>query len=167
MYMSYAYYSLMLAITLLFMKKDTIWFKFWIPDVKSGILKGLVAFPIFFSIGYIVNILFPVQLKVQDNVNVNSASVFLLITLVAPTVEEFMFRGYMQEYLRQRLKTEWTIVISGLIFSIFHPFVLFPQVFIAGIFMAYLREISGSILPGIVVHILNNLVEYMSAAFAR
>ncbi len=165
-YASYAYYSLMFAITLLFMKRDSIWMKFWIPDFKFGTVKGLVLFPVFFFISYLINAVFPVSLKVQKGVDVHSPMLFLLIVIVAPLTEEFMFRGYIQEYLRGRLTPEWTVIASALTFSLFHPLNLFPQVFVSGIFLSYVRESSGSILPGIVIHILNNLIGYLSALFA-
>lgn len=163
---SYAYYSLMLAMTLFFMKKDSIWFRFWIPDFKSGVLKGFLFFPVFFFVGFLINAMFPVSLQVQSDVDVHSLSLFLLIVVVAPVVEEIMFRGYIQEYFRGRLSAEWTVLVSALVFSFFHPFDLFPQVFVSGVFLSYLRESSGSILPGIVIHFLNNLVGYLSALFA-
>lgn len=165
-YASYAYYSLMLAITLLFMKRDSIWLRFWIPNLKSGTFRGLVLFPAFFFISYLTNAVFPVSLKVQKGVNVHSPSLFLLIVIVAPLTEEFMFRGYIQEYFRGRINPEWAVIASALVFSLFHPFSLFPQVFVSGVFLSYVRESSGSILPGIVIHVLNNLIGYLSALFA-
>ena len=165
-YASYAYYSLMLGMTLLLMKKDSIWPRFWIPDLKSGVLKGLLFFPVFLFIGFLVNLLFPISLQAKNEVDIHSLPLFFLIVVVAPIVEEFMFRGYIQEYFRERLSPERTILVSALVFSLFHPFDLFPQVFISGIFLSYVRERSGSILPGIVVHLLNNLVGYLSALFA-
>ena len=165
-YASYAYYSLMFAITLLFMKRDSIWMRFWIPEVKSGTVKGLLLFPAFFFISYLVNAVFPVSLRVQKGVDVHSPSLFLLIVIIAPLTEELMFRGYIQEYFRERLTPEWAVIISALMFSFFHPFNLFPQVFVSGVFLSYVRESGGSILPGIVIHILNNLIGYLSALFA-
>ncbi len=165
-YASYAYYSLMLAMTLFFMKKDSIWFRFWIPDVKSGVLKGLLFFPAFFFLSFLINAMFPVSLQTQNNVDIHSFTLFFLIVVVAPLVEEIMFRGYIQEYFRGRLTSEWTVLISALVFSFFHPFNLFPQVFVSGVFLSYLRESTGSLLPGIIIHFLNNLMGYLSALFA-
>ncbi len=161
-YASFAYYSLMLALTLVFMRMDSIWLRFWIPEFRSGVLKGLINFPVFFILGFLVNRLFPVEIPQSDIEP--SFGLILLIVLVAPITEELMFRGYVQEYFRGRLKAEWAILMSALIFSLFHPIQLFPQVFIAGVFLSYLREASGSILPGIVVHVLNNAVGILTSA---
>ena len=162
-YSAYAYYFLMSAITFLFMRRDSIWMKFWFPDVKKGILKGLIYFPIFAVISFLITLMFPVK---GGETLPDLKLAFPLIVIISPIVEELIFRGYVQEYFRQRLKVEWAIIISALIFSIFHPINLFPHAFVSGVFLSYIREASGSLMPGIVVHFLNNLLGFIETALA-
>ncbi len=159
------YYLIMIWITIQFMRMDSIWLRFWIPDFKSGILKGLKAFPLFFGLMLAVNFLFPVQMTPQ-NERV-SLIPFILVTLIlAPLAEEFIFRGYIQEYLRRRLRAELAILVSALLFSLFHPLEFFPQIFVVGVFLSTLREYTNSILPGIVVHTLNNTLAVLSLVYS-
>lgn len=159
------YYLFMMWLTLRFMKMDSIWLRFWIPDVKSGVLKGLKVFPLFFLVVLSINLLFPVQLAPQNGEI--PFLIFAVITLsLAPVAEEFIFRGYIQEYLRQRFKGEVTVIVSALIFALFHPLEYFPQIFVVGVFLSALREYTNSILPGIVVHALNNTLAVLSVVFS-
>ena len=161
-YSAYAYYFLMAAITLLFMRRDSIWMRFWFPDLKKGILKGLIYFPIFAVLSFIITSIFPVK---GSGTPPDLKLSFPLIVLISPVVEELVFRGYVQEYFRQRLKVEWAIIVSSLVFSIFHPIDLFPHAFVSGVFLSYIREASGSLMPGIVVHFLNNLLGFIEVVF--
>jgi membrane protease YdiL (CAAX protease family) len=165
-YTLYAYYFFMAAITVWFMKKDSIWPRFWFPDVKRGVMKGLFAFPLFVVVSFLVSSLFPVKLSSGNSTDTNLIMLFSLLVLLSPITEEIIFRGYIQEYFRQRLKVEWAIVISALVFSLFHPFDFFPYAFVSGVFLSYLRESTGSLIPGIVVHLLNNLIGFIEITLA-
>lgn len=163
-----AYYSFMLFLTLLFMRRDSIHLKFWIPDVKTGVIKGILAFPILLLITTLISLIFPLDLNSlpKGNEKISLPLFFVVAVLLAPLVEELMFRGYMQEYFRKRFKTEWTIVISALIFTMYHPFPMFPQIFVMGIFLSTLREVTSSLVPGMVVHAVNNILTFFMVFMA-
>ncbi len=81
----------------------------------------------------------------------------LCIAIFGPLVEELLFRGAITKILLQQYKPLSAILLSGLIFGIFH---LNPaQVVVAipiGFLLAWLYYRTGSILPGLLIHILNN-----------
>lgn len=83
----------------------------------------------------------------------------MLGALVAPVVEELFFRGFLYPALRRRLGVAGGIVLSAVIFGLFHANVwLFFPTAIIGIILAYLYEREGSLGPPIVLHSLNNLI---------
>ena len=83
----------------------------------------------------------------------------LSITLLAPLLEELLFRGAIQGELARRCSPWKAIIISSLIFGVIHlnPAQI-PFAFLLGILFGWLYYRTGSLLPGIVGHVLNNSV---------
>jgi hypothetical protein len=86
--------------------------------------------------------------------------------VVAPFVEEVFFRGFVFPGLRQRLGWKQAALASAGLFALAHfiPTSLLP-IFILGLIFAYLYQLSGSIWPAILMHMLTNTVA-LSAAYA-
>lgn len=84
--------------------------------------------------------------------------VFYLV-IVTPVVEEVIFRSFFFNTLRKYVNVWGAILLSSLLFALFHFQIatLVPLSFI-GVVLAYLYKRSGSILPAIVAHSLNNLL---------
>lgn len=90
------------------------------------------------------------------------------IEAVARTGEELFFRGFIFALLIRVLANNdksflWTIFLSSLAFALVHTQTFLPgnsttmfQVFLIALVMVILRAWSGSILPGIVLHLLFN-----------
>lgn len=79
------------------------------------------------------------------------------ISVLGPVLEEMLFRGAITKVLLQRYTPVKAILLSALIFGIFHinP-VQVVGAALSGILFAWLYYKTGSIVPGILVHILNN-----------
>ena len=91
--------------------------------------------------------------------------VFLLACVMAPILEETMFRGVLYRHLREltgRLGRGWSFVISALwvsfVFAVIHPQGLFgiPALMALAFSFALLREWRGSLVPCMIAHALNN-----------
>lgn len=85
----------------------------------------------------------------------------LLIVIAAPVSEEICFRGMLFGGLRTRLPRLAAALISGLIFGGLHALTglsAVPPLIAFGFILALLYEKTGSIVPGIVLHMLNNSV---------
>lgn len=85
----------------------------------------------------------------------------LLIVIVAPVSEEICFRGMLFGGLRTRLPRLAAALISALIFGGLHALTgisAVPPLIAFGFVLALLYEKTGSIVPGIVLHMLNNSV---------
>jgi uncharacterized protein len=85
----------------------------------------------------------------------------LLIVVAAPISEEVCFRGMLFGGLRERLPRLGAALLSGLIFGGLHALTgitAVPPLIAFGFVLALLYEKTGSIVPGIVLHMLNNSV---------
>ncbi len=85
----------------------------------------------------------------------------LLIVIAAPISEEICFRGMVFGGLRTRLPAWAAALISGLIFGLLHALTglsAVPPLMAFGVVLALLYEKTGSIVPGIILHMLNNSV---------
>jgi len=86
------------------------------------------------------------------------AANFLVIALVAPFVEELLFRG-IGFHLLQRFGDTAAIVVTGLAFGLYHGLVnALPILMLFGIALAWLRSRTRSVYPGMLVHAAFNAV---------
>lgn len=84
----------------------------------------------------------------------------IILIIVTPVAEELFFRGYVYTTLRSRWGKKESLVISGLIFSLFHFYIIqFLPVFVAGCLLAWVYEKTKSLIPSIVAHaVVNGIV---------
>lgn len=88
----------------------------------------------------------------------NTAMVFLVAVVLAPLLEEMMFRGYFYRALRTRLAAPAAIALSAAFFAGVHPQGLlgFPMLLAVGTVLATLREWRGSIWASVAAHACTN-----------
>lgn len=85
----------------------------------------------------------------------------LLIVIAAPVSEEVCFRGMLFGGLRTRLPRVAAALIAALLFGGLHATTgvsAVPPLIFFGFVLALLYERTGSIVPGILLHMLNNSV---------
>jgi membrane protease YdiL (CAAX protease family) len=85
----------------------------------------------------------------------------LLIVVAAPVSEEVCFRGMLFGGLRERLPRIAAALISAIVFGGLHALTgvsAVPPLIAFGFVLALLYEKTGSIVPGILLHALNNSV---------
>lgn len=77
----------------------------------------------------------------------------------APLFEELVFRGLLFATLRRRLPFGAAALLSGAIFALAHGYGLLgtASVLWSGVVWAWVYEKTGSLLPGLLAHALNNL----------
>lgn len=84
-------------------------------------------------------------------------ALLLLIAVIAPIAEELFFRGMLYPVLRQRGSASWAIGINALLFAVVHFIpLLLPALFFLGLILAWVRERTQSIVPGILLHAMQN-----------
>lgn len=84
--------------------------------------------------------------------------IYLLACVLAPLVEETMFRGVLFHYLRMRWSFLPSAVLVALIFAALHPqgWTAIPLLGSLAVVFAALREWRGSLIAPIAAHALNN-----------
>ncbi|GJL49277.1 MAG: hypothetical protein NPIRA01_05040 [Nitrospirales bacterium] len=88
------------------------------------------------------------------------AILFLEVVVLAPVFEEIIFRGIVYASLRRRFGWVWSAVLSTAIFAIVHGYGIVGLFAVgwSGFLWAWAYEKTGSLLPGIAAHALNNFV---------
>ncbi|MCG8604463.1 CPBP family intramembrane metalloprotease [bacterium] len=87
----------------------------------------------------------------------HGAFVFVAVVLFAAVFEEMVFRGLLQQALERRLNLPNALFATALIFAFLHlfqPWII--QVLILGLILGYLAWRSNSVIPGILLHAINN-----------
>jgi membrane protease YdiL (CAAX protease family) len=90
-------------------------------------------------------------------------SLFVMSPVVAGVIEEAAFRGYMQRGL-ERVDPRNAVWMTSLVFVVSHIthgldalFFLGPGIFAASMLYGYLALRTGTILPGMVIHVIGDL----------
>lgn len=129
------------------------------PSAAKWMLAAIGAY-LLFSIVYIAIFGAPHQEDIAEDFGTVPVQV-LLIVVAAPISEEVCFRGMLFGGLRERLPRLAAALISALIFGGLHATTgisAVPPLIIFGFVLALLYEKTGSIIPGILLHMLNNSV---------
>jgi membrane protease YdiL (CAAX protease family) len=135
---------------------------FWIP---LAVVAAALALVILTLIADAIQALFPQAQngqvpEVQGEYGGYLAFAIPAVSVVAPIVEETFFRGFVYGWMRRHLNVPAAAVLSGCFFALVHfqPVIFLPLA-VLGVGLALLYEYSGSLLPGMIVHALFNLVE--------
>ena len=104
----------------------------------------------------------------QDTFRAMSRNVFgiISIAIMAPLVEELLFRGAIQGHLlRKGMKPLNAILIASAVFGIVHmnP-IQIPFAFAIGLIFGWLYYRTGSVVPGMIGHFINNSIATIQMA---
>lgn len=95
------------------------------------------------------------------------AGLAVFAVVVAPIVEEIFFRGFVFPAMRARLGVGWGAVATGAMFGVVHafgsPWGFLVPLALLGIVLCLLYWRTGSLLPSIALHSINNSVALSSA----
>ncbi|OGW75863.1 MAG: hypothetical protein A2Z72_04380, partial [Omnitrophica bacterium RBG_13_46_9] len=143
-------------------------------NVLYGICGYVGVIPVIFIIGILVYIILniaklkpPPQPIVQLFLVEKNAALILVSSMIAsifgPVIEEIFFRGIMYNAVKRKIGIFWAIFITSVIFSFLHTHAMtyflvgFIPITILGAVLAYLYEKTGSLIPSITLHVLNNV----------
>jgi uncharacterized protein len=113
-----------------------------------------------FALAYSLLIVEPQQEDIADGFGPIPVQI-LLIAIAAPISEEVCFRGMLFGGLRERLPRFGAALLAGLIFGGLHALTgvtAVPPLIAFGFVLALFYEKTGSIVPCIILHMLNNSV---------
>lgn len=154
-------------------------FKCLIEDFGLGLLTWFLSFPVVVAISqYVESIIFFFtgytgmdQIAIRFLKMAKESPYLLVIALfailiAAPTIEEFVFRGILYNYLKKKIKRMGALIISSIIFAAFHfspdqglsNFSLLSSLFILSLFLGFLYERQRSLLAPIALHMTFNSI---------
>lgn len=133
---------------------------------KTTLLITLLGFSVAMVANYPANIIagifeqFGLNVYPETESTYNTATDIILgyvnIALVPAFIEEFAFRGVVLGFLRKH-SDSFAVVASAILFGLFHGnFVQIPFAFIGGLMFGFLLVKTNSLLPGMIVHFINN-----------
>ena len=86
---------------------------------------------------------------------------FIALVIIAPIAEELIFRGWLYGKLRARMTAVSAIIICSVLFGILHgQWNVGITVFAMSVVMCLIRELTGTIWSGILVHMLKNGIAF-------
>lgn len=143
---------------------------------KKSVIVGVKAFPFSLLLNFIMTTIasyityyfasFGVTIPDADfSTNVPSTSytimMFSYMVIIAPIVEELVYRGLVIKFLQPYGKSV-AIFFSGFIFGLMHGNLSqFMSAFLTGILFATIAVYTGSIVPTIVMHVINNFLSFI------
>jgi membrane protease YdiL (CAAX protease family) len=95
------------------------------------------------------------------------AGLAVFAVVIAPIVEEIFFRGFVFPAMRTRLGVGWAALATGALFGVVHafgsPWGFLVPLGVLGMVLCLLYWKTGSLLPGIALHSINNCIALSSA----
>ena len=145
---------------------DALGFRAFPARSTAYLIIGLMVaiFAVNFLYSYVITV-FHLNLQTNDQVileHSKQAPITIYATpfaavFIAPFCEEVFFRGFVFPGLRRGMPVGWAIVLSSLLFAVAHADSgSFAVLLIIGLALAFLRWRTGSIWPGMILHMLNN-----------
>lgn len=95
-------------------------------------------------------------------------ALFILVCLIAPLLEELIFRGFVYPGLRRGMTFMGAALASALLFALMHMNVeALASIGLIGVVLAVLYERTRSVVPCIVCHALNNTLVFFLLLMTR
>jgi uncharacterized protein len=91
---------------------------------------------------------------------------FFKVAVIAPVIEELIFRGLILHGLRKNYTATTAVIVSAILFSLFHlnPWQM-PATFVLGLLLGWLMFRTNSILLAILGHSINNLMVLLTITY--
>lgn len=86
---------------------------------------------------------------------------FFVVVLIAPVIEEILFRGFIYRIFVKSFPKGFGNLLSALLFALVHvQFQTFVPLFVLGLILNYCYQKTGSIWTSIAFHSMNNLLAF-------
>lgn len=153
---------------------------FYGPDFLFSAVAWVISFPLVVFVNqlfdWIVSQIFQIQIMPEQLAVYFLKMTFghpfylllaiLTIVVFAPIVEEILFRGFLQSFIRQHLGNKQAIFITSVLFSFFHyspeqglaNLTIIGSLFVFSLFLGLVYEKKGSLPTPIALHALFNMV---------
>jgi membrane protease YdiL (CAAX protease family) len=155
-------------------------------DFFMGILSWIISFPIVIAIGQLADMLLYFFFGIENyeqvavrylKTTLGSPSMLtvalLTILIAAPVIEEFLFRGCLQNFFKRYTSPKNAIAFSALLFSLFHfspsqgmgNVSLIVSLFVFALFLGFIYERQSSLFASVGLHMTFNAVSTFRILF--
>ena len=98
---------------------------------------------------------------------------FISIVIAAPIIEEFLFRGVIQTFLRKKYRSILAIIFTSGIFSLFHFSIsqgvsnipILISLYVLSVYLGFAYEKTRSLISSITLHVTFNLINVIKIFF--
>ena len=156
-------------------------------DILLGFFTWFIAFPVIVAINSICELINNLVFKSVEidqvavkflKLSASSLTTVILsvamILLIAPLVEEFLFRGCMQNWLRRHIGTPLAVILTSLVFAFMHyspsqgasNFPLIISLFSFSLYLGFLYEKTRSLLAPMILHMTFNGISVIRILFS-
>jgi membrane protease YdiL (CAAX protease family) len=139
-------------------------------EIFAGLIGYIAGLPIL-AVGFLITAMLiqksgshPTHPILRELMGKSSAltliGIYLAACLLAPLIEETMFRGALYQHLRRRHRPILSALIVSLLFAAIHPqgWAVIPLLGSIAFVLAMLREWRSSLLASMTAHALNNAI---------
>lgn len=139
-------------------------------DIGLGIAGYVIYFVVFIAITIVLTKLIPAYNSSQAQdlgfnalFGIDRTIGFIVLVIVAPIAEELAMRGFLFGKLRESKLPFWpAAIIVSVMFGLAHgQWNVGVDTFILSMAACYLREATGVIWPGVIIHMTKNAVAYV------
>lgn len=106
----------------------------------------------------------------SDDMEKSMTAFIVSVFIIAPMVEEFVFRALIMTALRKGISTTASILISALLFALIHAMaggvIIVVHAFLGGLIFALSYVKTKSLFPAVIAHIFGNIGGYVPAVTA-
>lgn len=135
-------------------------------SIKYIVLTLFIGISFSFVADYIIGLIpFPSILTESFEANYALTSAgnpvinFIAVAVLAPIVEEVFFRGLVYTRMRKGMCAPAAIILSAVVFGLAHGEIIWMlSAFSMGVVLAWVFEKTGSLLPCIAIHLVNNVL---------
>jgi membrane protease YdiL (CAAX protease family) len=137
----------------------------WKTDTARGVVAFLAVLPVCIGLMALLIYLFgphhayhPSLVEMRKADSFWAGVLIVSATVLAPLMEEVLFRGILQTTLRKYTGSAWLgVIATSVFFALIHPILLhIPVLFVLSLVLGYNYERSGRLWPVIVLHALFN-----------
>jgi len=157
-------------------------------NIAFGLFSWVIVYPWMIAIGQIIGTLVQYihqgeqvdQVAVRLLKDLMNQPMLLWLTMLAivtivPLIEELMFRGFLQTWLKSHVGRIQAIVCTSIVFSLFHysesqgvgNIELLISLFVLSCYLGFLKERQNSLWPSIGLHAAFNFVSLVLIIFAE
>lgn len=151
------------------------------PRLRDPLI-GLVAFPVYLIIyvivlGIVTHLIHGLNVNQAQNIGFGSVHgayqltlTFISLVILPPIAEELLFRGFLYEGLKKAMPVVYAGVLTSVLFAMAHLpegssglfWIGALDIFILSLALVYLKQKTKSLIPGMFLHAIKNLVAFIS-----